>query len=195
MNVLVVYAHPVDTSFVGGLHHTVVTRLERAGHTVDDCDLYAEGFDPVMSRQDRIDYHDTGLNQSRIGPHVERLRRADALVLIYPVWNFGFPAILKGYLDRVWVPGVAFELAENGDLSFTLRHIKKLAAVCTYGGQWWRARLMSDPPRRCVTRMMRAHVALTASTDYLACYDMNHTTEAKRAVFMSRVDATFSRWR
>ncbi len=195
MRVLVIYAHPVETSFVASLHGTVVETLRSGGHEIDDCDLYAEGFDPVMSRQDRNEYHDVALNQSRIAPYVERLRAAEALVLVYPVWNFGFPAILKGYLDRVWVPGVAFDIDEGGGLTMTLRHIRKLAAVCTYGGQWWRARLMGDPPRRSVKRMIRAHIALGGSCDYLACYDMNHTTAPRRAAFLRDVQERFAGWR
>ncbi len=194
MRVLVVYAHPVETSFVAGLHELVVSQLRDQGHAVDDCDLYAEGFDPVMSRRERLDYHDTHLNQAGVASHVARLKAAEALVLVYPVWNFGFPAILKGYLDRVFLPGVAFDISEDGSIRFTLGHVRRLAAVCTYGGQRWRARLMSDPPRRSVTRMLRAHIALGGSCDYLACYDMNHTTVARRAAFLRSVEARFARW-
>jgi NAD(P)H dehydrogenase (quinone) len=194
MKVLVIFAHPVETSFVASLHRTVVDSLRRAGHEVDDCDLYAEGFDPVLSRQDRVDYHDISINQRRIAPYVERLKAAEALVFVYPVWNFGFPAILKGYLDRVWVPGVAFDLNDRGGLTFTLRHVKKLGAVCTYGGEWWRAMLMSDPPRRYIKRMIRIQLASNASCDYLACYDMDHKTEQRRKAFLRRVEKKFSHW-
>ena len=194
MRVLVLYAHPVETSFVAGLHRTVVEQLTRAGHEVDDCDLNAEGFDPVMSRQDRIDYHQTDVNQGRIAREVGRLKAAEALVFVYPVWNFGFPAILKGYLDRVWVPGVAFTIDAQGTLTYTLRHVRRLAAVCTYGGERWRAMLMSDPPRRSVKRMVRAHIAAGSPCDYLACYDMNHTTLARREAFLRRVETSFAAW-
>ena len=194
MKVLVLYAHPVETSFVAALHDRVVDLMQAQGHVVDDCDLYAEGFDPILSRRERLDYHDTALNQAAVAAHVARLKAAEALILVYPVWNFGFPAILKGYLDRVFLPGVSFDLRDDGSLRLTLRHIRKLAAVCTYGGDWWRARLVSDPPRRAVTRVLRPHIAPGGSCDYLACYDMNHTTEAKRAAFLRRVDATFTRW-
>lgn len=194
MRILVLYAHPVETSFVAGLHRTVVEQLTRAGHEVDDCDLNAEGFDPVMSRQDRIDYHQVDGNQSRIAREVGRLKAAEALVFVYPVWNFGFPAILKGYLDRVWVPGVAFTIDTQGTLTPTLRHVRRLAAVCTYGGERWRAMLMSDPPRRSIKRMVRAHIAAGSPCDYLACYDMNHTTLARREAFLRRVETTFAAW-
>ncbi len=58
MRVLVLFAHPVETSYQAALHRTVVTALGESGHEVDDCDLYAEGFDPVLSRAERLDYHD-----------------------------------------------------------------------------------------------------------------------------------------
>lgn len=194
MRVLVIYAHPVETSFVASLHGRVVDTLREGSHVVDDCDLNAEGFDPVLSRQDRIDYHDPASDRGRVAPHIERLKAAEALVFVYPVWTFGFPAILKGYLDRVWLPGVAFELDARGHLAFTLRHVRRLAAVCTYGGERWRAMLMGDPPRRLVKRMIRAHVAPRSRCDYLACYDMNHTTPERRAAFMARVEQRFAAW-
>ena len=194
MHVLVVYAHPVETSFVASLHETVVATLRSRGHSVDDCDLNAEGFDPVLSRQDRLDYHATERNHLRVGPDIARLKAAEGLVLVFPVWNFGFPAILKGYLDRVWLPGVAFDIDARGTLGFTLRHVRRLGAVCTYGGERWRAMLMGDPPRRLVRRMIRAHVAHGAPCDYLACYDMNHTTPERRAAFSAKVEKRFATW-
>lgn len=194
MNVLLLYAHPVETSFVAALHARVTDVLRTRGHAVDDCDLNTEGFDPVLSRQDRIDYHEVGPNQERVATHVARLRAAEALVLVYPVWNFGFPAILKGYLDRVFLPGVSFDIARNGNLSYRLRHVRRLAAVCTYGGERWRAVLMGDPPRRSVTRMLRVQMAPRAPCDYLACYDMNHTTQARRDAFLTKVETRFRGW-
>ena len=86
----------------------LVETLRKRGHEVDDCDLNAEGFDPVMSRQDRLDYHDVAVNRTRVGPYVERLLAADALAFSFPVWNMGFPAILKGFIDKVFLPGVSF---------------------------------------------------------------------------------------
>ena len=195
MRVLVIYAHPVESSFVAALHRVAVEALRRAGHEVDDCDLNAEGFDPVLSRADRLAYHDVGLNQARIGPDVARLKAADALLFVFPVWNFGFPAILKGYLDRVWVPGVAFDIDGHGTIDLTLRHIRRLGAICTYGGARWRAMLMSDPPRRLVKRMIRAHVARGAPCDYLASYDMNHTTAQRREAFLRQVEQRMASWR
>lgn len=194
MKVLVVYAHPVDTSFVAAIHTQVVDTLRARGHEVDDCDLYAEGFDPVLSRDDRLHYHDLTRNRTRIAAYTERLQTAEALVFVYPVWNFGFPAILKGFVDRVFLPGVSFDIDDRGTLTLTLRHIGKLAAVSTYGGDRLRAVLAGDPPRRVVKRLIRPHIARRGSCDFLACYDMNHSTVPRRVAFLDRVDRTFRSW-
>ena len=110
MRILVLFAHPVETSFGAALHAKVVETLSARGHKVDDCDLNAEGFDPVMTRQDRIEYYDLVLNRRRVAPYVDRLLAAEALVFSFPVWNMGLPAVLKGFVDKVFLPGVSFDL-------------------------------------------------------------------------------------
>ena len=107
MRVLVLFAHPVETSFAAALHAKVVEVLRAKGHEVDDCDLYAEGFDPVMSRQDRIDYHNLAVNRRNVVPYVDRLLAAEALVFSFPVWNMGFPAILRDSSTRFFCPASA----------------------------------------------------------------------------------------
>ena len=72
MRVLVVFAHPVETSFASGVHAKLVAVLRAKGHKVDDCDLNIEGFDPVMSRQDRIDYHNVAVNRRGVSALARR---------------------------------------------------------------------------------------------------------------------------
>jgi putative NADPH-quinone reductase len=105
---LVLFAHPCPESFSAALHREVVDTLEGRGWQVDDCDLNAEGFSPVLTVDERRGYHDTAANIGPVREYVERLRAAEALVMVFPVWNFGYPAILKGFLDRVLTPGFAF---------------------------------------------------------------------------------------
>ncbi|MDX8451241.1 NAD(P)H-dependent oxidoreductase [Mesorhizobium sp. VK9D] len=189
MNVLVLYAHPVETSFNAGLHRTIVERLSVAGHAVDDCDLYAEDFDPRLTRAERLGYHDRRGPDDAVAGYVERLQRAEALVLSYPVWNYGFPAILKGFFDRVFLPGVSFKLI-NGKVQPSLHNIGKVSAVTTYGGSRFRAMLMGDPPRKLIKRMLRATVKPGASVTYLAHYSMNLSSDQTRQAFMAKVAAS-----
>ena len=194
MRILVLYAHPVETSFAAALHEAVVRALKSRGHDVDDCDLYAEKFDPVMSHDERIAYHDAAKNRRNIGPYADRLLAADAIVFCFPVWNMGFPAILKGFIDRVFVPGVSFTLKENGDYVPTLHNIKRLGAVTTYGGGALLTLMMGDPIRRFITRSLRGICAPGARCDYLALHDMNHTKPKSRKRYLARVEAAFSKW-
>ena len=188
MKILVVYAHPVETSFHAALHRLVVERLRARGHEVDDCDLYAEDFDPRLSRAERLAYHDPRSADERVAPYVRRLLDAEALVLCFPTWNYGFPAILKGFFDRVFLPGVSFEMI-NGKATPSLRSIRKLTAVTTYGGSRLKAFLVGDPPRRIVTRLLRATIKPGAPVTYLAHYSMNLSTPQSRDGFMAKVAA------
>jgi putative NADPH-quinone reductase len=194
MRVLVLFAHPVETSFQAALHRAAIDALATAGHDVDDCDLYAESFDPVMSRQERIDYHDAAVCRKNVEPYVQRVLAAEALVLGFPVWNFGYPAILKGFFDRVFLPGVSFDLLEGGGVRARLTHIRKVAAIVTYGGSRLRAMLAGDPPRKAVTRVLRAQVGATTPVSYVACYDMNRATAETRRRFLERVSARMARF-
>jgi NAD(P)H dehydrogenase (quinone) len=193
MRVLVVFAHPVETSFAAALHGTTLDGLKAAGHEVDDCDLYAEGFNPVLSREERLNYHDEAICQSPVQDYVDRVLAADALVLNFPVWNFGYPAILKGFFDRVFLPGVSFQMID-GRARPILHNIRKLAAVTTYGGTRLRAFLVGDPPRKVVKRAVRASIHPTATTRYLAIYDMNRADADARAAFLSRVSSEMRRF-
>lgn len=185
MRVHVIFAHPVETSFNAAMHRMVVETLTDAGHEVDDCDLYAEGFDAVLSRQERLNYHDTDINRQPVAAYVDRLLNAEALVFVHPIWNFGLPAILKGYMDRVLLPGVSFHISD-GKLSPGLLHLRKLACVVTYGAQRWRAMVLGDPPRKIATRMMRATMKPGTPVWYLAQYDMNNVTDAQLQQHMER---------
>lgn len=191
MRVLVLFSHPVEDSYGAALHAQAVESLKAAGHEVDDCDLYAEGFDPVLSRHDRLIYHTYPDNTALVSGYVERLKKAEALVICTPVWNFGFPAMLKGYFDRVWLPGVTFELVD-GKVQSTLRHIKKLGAVLTYGADPFRAFVAGNPPKKIVKRVIRAQIDPLAKVRFLAHYDMNRATEETRKQFLDKVKREFS---
>ena len=194
MRVHVIHAHPVETSYNRALFHATVASLEQAGHEVDALNLYDEDFPAVLSRAERLGYHDVPGNLTPLTkPYVDRLRAAEALVVVHPVWNYGYPAILKGYFDRVFLPGVSFLLERGGDrgrLVPTLTNIKKVAFVTTYGGDRWRSWIMGDPPRRIAMRWGWA--TFRTRPKYLALYDMNNSTPGRLANFLARVEREMS---
>src|SRR3954465_15879301 len=91
------YCPPLPESFHAAIRAEALAGLKEAGHTIDLCDLYAEKFNPVLSEQERRDYHDLSKNQSPLTDYVRRLREAEALIFQFPVWSFGPPAMLKGW--------------------------------------------------------------------------------------------------
>ena len=153
MRVLVIYCHPVAESFAAAAHQTVLQSLADAGHEVTDVDLYAENFDPVMSRQERLDYLNTARNERLVKRYDDQLVSAEAIVLVYPAWWYGMPAMLKGYFDRVWLPGVAFDVTPEGKVNTErLQRIRRILVVTTYGGSWWMVRLGARRPGAQVDR-------------------------------------------
>lgn len=194
MRILVVFAHPLETSFVSALHGRVLEILWAGGHIVDDLDLYAEKFDPVMSREGLLRYVDTNANTREVEGYVQRLRAADALVLVFPVWFDGLPAIMQGYFQRVFLPGVAVRIDEVGLFHPNLHHIKRMAAVCAYGEGERDVSAKGDPALRFVRDNIGALIDPKGRFEYLALYDMNFTAAPRRAAFLERVARALEAW-
>lgn len=194
MRVLVVYAHPLDGSFVSAAHGRVVEALRGAGHEVDDLELYREKFDPVLSAEQMRSYVDVDLNAREVESYVGRLRAAEALALVFPVWFDGLPAIMQGYFQRVFLPGVATVIDENGLFHPNLRNLKRMAAVCAYGEVRADVSKKGDPPRRFVRDNIAALIDPQGRFEYIALYGMDSSTPAERAAFLTRVSRAFAAW-
>jgi NAD(P)H dehydrogenase (quinone) len=194
LRVLVIYAHPLDASFVSAAHVRVVEALRDGGHTVDDLDLYAEKFDPVLSPGQMKSYVDVNLNTREVETYVKRLRAAEALVLVFPVWFDGLPAILQGYFQRVFLPGVATIIDRQGLFHPNLRNLKRMAAVCAYGEERAAVTKKRDPPRRFVRDNIGVLIDPKGRFEYLALYGMDTSTRPRRAAFLRRVSRAFAAW-
>lgn len=186
MRVLYLYAHPLPESFHFAIREEVRAGLAEAGHEVDLCDLYAEGFDPVLSAEERRGYHTLPDNRIPCERYIRRVEAAEALVLSFPTWSFGLPAILKGFFDRVFIPGVSFTL-NDGIAKPNLTRIRKIAGISTYGRPRWNAIWVADPPRMAVTRYLKALTGWRAEVEYHALYNMNQVTEERGRAFLNRV--------
>lgn len=187
MRILYLYCHPLEESFHAAIRDAGVAALRNAGHEIDLCDLYAEGFQPVLTAEMRRDYHDLSKNRAGIEGYVERLQRAEALVVQFPTWCFGFPAMLKGFFDRVFGPGITFDLSDPANVKPMLTHIRHVIGISTYGRDRLRAFLVGNPPRKMITRYLRWFVSRRARIRYLALYHMNVADEAQRKGFIEKV--------
>lgn len=131
MRILIVYAHPNPASFCHAILRTVESVLDDCGHEVRVKDLYAEGFNPVLSAAEL-----GALNDGRVPEAIDHeqslLRWADGLVLVYPLWWFDRPAILKGWFDRVLTNGFAFEYTAEGARGLLPQ--RRALVIVTVGG-------------------------------------------------------------
>ncbi|MBP2485422.1 flavodoxin family protein [Rhizobium leguminosarum] len=189
MRILLVLAHPLQDSFAASVARTAREALEASGHVVDLLDLYAENFDPRLSEAERRGYFDVPYDTSAVADTVVRLKAADGLILVFPQWWFNFPAILKGFFDRVFAPGVAFSHdAAGGRIVPQLTNIRLLYALTTTGSPWWLVRLyMGDPVRRLLKRGIAAFCSKRLNFKMLSLHDMDRATDAKRTVHLDRV--------
>ncbi|CAN7226218.1 NAD(P)H-dependent oxidoreductase [Phenylobacterium sp. LjRoot225] len=197
MKVLVVFCHPVRESFSRAILDRCVADLSRAGHEVTVKDLYAEGFEPALSTEERRAYEDVGADRHAIAGEIAALKAARGLLLIYPTWWYGLPAMLKGWFDRVWLPGVAFDLDDKRGIStHLLSGIDRLMVVTTYGAPRWYIRLwMGDPGRKLMLRGFRPLLAPGCRTSWSALYAMDQATPAKRARYLETVSRKLALFR
>jgi putative NADPH-quinone reductase len=183
INVVVVFCHPSQQSFQASILTELVERLRRDGHAVRVADLYAEGFDPILDR-DGWTAHRQGRRHPAgdLAAHIAALQEADGLVLVYPTWWYGLPAMLKGWFDRVWQPGVAFTIENGVFRTRQLARLRRFAAVTTYGSprlfiEW----AVGDPARRQLMRGLALQFARGVKTCWAPIYAVDGRSEAQLA--------------
>ncbi|MCA8089446.1 NAD(P)H-dependent oxidoreductase [Burkholderia anthina] len=155
MNVLIVYAHPEPRSLNGALRDFAVGHLEAAGHAVQVTDLYAMNwkaafdandvtdrapdarFDPALDSKHAFE---TGTQREDIAREQDKLKWADAVILQFPLWWFSMPAIMKGWVERVYAYGFAYGVGEHSDRHWGDRYGegsfagKRAMVIVTTGG-------------------------------------------------------------
>jgi putative NADPH-quinone reductase len=189
MRIVLVVAHPDPNSFSHAIATTARATLERGGHAVTLLDLYADGFRTAMTREERVAYHS---DRPMVDPMVERhaalVKQAEALVFVYPTWWSMMPAILKGWLERVMVPGVGFVFDERHHVRRGLVNVRRVVGISTYGASWMYVRAIHDNGRRTLLRALRLNTALLTRGSWLALYKLDTTTSQQRASFLQRVE-------
>ncbi|WFU02120.1 NAD(P)H-dependent oxidoreductase [Rhizobium sp. CB3171] len=189
MRILLVLAHPLGDSFAAAVAKTAEETLVAGGHQVDLLDLYREDFDPRLSEVERRGYFDEPYDASVVENIVARLQAAEGLMLVFPQWWFNFPAILKGFFDRVFAPGVAFRHdAAGGRIVPQLSNIRLFWALTTTGSPWWIVHLyMGNPVRRLLKRGIAAFCSKRFDFRMLTLHDMDRIGEAERLAHLARV--------
>lgn len=189
MKALVIIAHPCADSFCHAAAKRSIEGLRTAGHDVDTIDLYTEEFRTALTREEKVAYNtESPILDPQVADYAATLQQAQIVVFVYPTWWSGLPAILKGWLDRVIVPGVGFTMTESGKVRPNLGQVRRLIGVTTYGSPRLAVRLVNDNGRRMITRAVRMSCGIRTRTEWLGMYGMDTSTDDERIAFLDRIE-------
>ena len=195
MRFLVIFCHPSKDSFSAALYNVTCEALNKSGHKIKKIDLYNESFDPKLSLEEWNSYlNETEKNIEKLKHHVDDLLWAEGLIFIFPTWMYGPPALLKGWLERVWLPDVAFEIS-SGKQNIPkgkLKHIHRFCVVTTSGSPRWWLWFIGNPGKSMLFRGYRILFNKFCKFKWLQLYDMNHSTSVDRKKFLDKVSLYFS---
>lgn len=185
---LLVFAHPMDASLNARLAATVEAQARAAGWQVMRRDLYDDGFDPRLTREERATYY--GDPPATLADEKAELAAAEVLILVFPTWWFGFPAILKGWFDRVWAPGTAFDHAPGfGPMRPRLRGLREVLAVTSMGAPAWVDWLVLRRPLR---RILRLAIVKPCAPQARLNWRALYTAESVAGDRLARFEATLA---
>lgn len=177
--VLVVSAHPLQDSLCQYISQTVQQELAQLGHQVTVDDLYAQQFMPCLTLEERSIFYQGIQPSTDTEPYVKRLLQAEHIVLVFPTWWYNFPAILKGWFDRVWLPEQAFSYTAAGSLQPRLDHLKTVVAITSLGSPAWYDRWIARRPIRQILRYGILASCAHAKLHYLPLYQVKDLTNSQ----------------
>lgn len=181
MHVMVTIDHPWKESFNHYIFRRVIAALQADGHTVDALDLHDEGFDPVLHVEELAIYTQGGFRDPKVAEYQARIRQAQHLIYIFPVWWEVMPALLKGFFDKVFLPEFAFREA---DFSPLLGFIQSATVITTMGAP--QPIYTSVEPVLCKGILETCGVR---QTRWLNLADLPNTTFEQRAAWVEQVVA------
>ncbi len=189
---LIVVAHPKQDGFSNVLAQSFSDALCAAGKEVDIVDLYRDNFDPRLSADELDEYGSPNFEDVLVSKYVDLIRKANVLVFVYPTWWFNYPAILKGFFDRIFLPGVAFVTnQESGRIARNLHNIDWVVNVTTAASSFWIYQvLMRNPTARLIRRAIGPFFSKQARFRSLTLHGIEETTEESRQAFAGRATRT-----
>lgn len=186
---LLVHCHPRPESFTAAVRDVVAERLDAAGAETRVIDLYARRYDPRLSAAEHEAYMDGLAEGSDVARDCRDLQWCDTLVFTYPTWWYGTPAMLKGWIDRTLVPGVAFHMLgpDSRDIRPGLTHIRRLGAFTTCGATRLLTLWVGAPGKRTVLRGVGLVCHPRARKAFAAHYLIDSSTPESRRAHLALV--------
>lgn len=193
MKCLVVVAHPLKDSLCHYLAEQTIEHLGSKGYQITLLDLYQSSFAPVLTLEERGSYYQPSFDNALVEQEIAQLKQAESLVLVFPTWWFGFPAILKGWFDRVWAPGHAYNhAADLGAITPCLDNLKEVKVITTLGSPWWVDKfVLWQPVKRILKVAILGTCAKHCKFQMLSLYKSENVSEAKVNAFVGKIKSKF----
>jgi len=190
MKVLVVHAHPNPDSFSHAIVDRVVSTLTNRDHSVSVIDLYSLDYSAALTRAELAAYP---TSEPALDPvvreHTRLIQECSTIVFVYPTWWSSMPAILKGWIDRTMLPGIAFSVdPQTLKLQPGLTNVRRLVGITTFGGPRLASLVVRDNGSKIVTRSLRAVCHRRCRTTWLRMFNVDSSTIAEREKFLQRVE-------
>ncbi|MBN2303723.1 MAG: NAD(P)H-dependent oxidoreductase [Anaerolineae bacterium] len=180
MRVMVIIDHPYEESFNFALLDALKAGLAAAGHEADVLDLHKEDFDPVMRREELAVYSQGKFLDPKIGGYQQRIKQTDHLIFIFPVWWQVVPALLKGWIDKVFLPEWAFREADAAPL---LTHLSGATAITTMGAPEFGYNVVTE-------MLLKGTLEFcgVTNTRYINFIDVSNVSPEQRAAWLAEVE-------
>lgn len=193
MKTLVVVTHPRHDSLTRAACARVLAGLKAAGDDIRILDLDEENFGPALTLDERLDHLGDPADRPANQHHFEALQWCERIVLVYPTWFGGQPAMLKGWFDRVWMNDVAFNLPAGASRIYAkLKNIKRLEIVTSHGSSRSVNWLQGNPGRVTVFRTLRVLCHPFCRTRFTAIYDIDRATPEQVNEWLDLVEERYS---
>ncbi len=187
MRVLIVYAHPYEKSFNHAVLESLENGLKKAKHDIDVLDLNAEKFDPVLNKESLAQYSEGTSTDPKVTEYQNRIKNADYLIFVFPVWWTSMPAVLKGFIDKVFLPGFAFSKSKMM-IKPELKHLKGAAIFTTMSAPKLVYRLILRKPVKHVLIRGTLKISGVKKVKWFKFGLIDNSTDKKRKDWLTKVE-------
>jgi NAD(P)H dehydrogenase (quinone) len=189
MRALIVFNGNRESVIGSEVMNAVTSTLDRNGHHVDVIDLLDSSFEPVMTSAERRAYMTNDpISDPVVQHYAELVGQAELLIFVYRSRLTTIPPSVKGWLEKVLVPGVAFHFDAQGKVRPSLTQVRRIIGITAYNDGWFAVRRQFDAGRRTITRALRLNTGWRTRTQWIGLYDALAATSEQRAAFLSRIE-------
>ncbi len=184
-NYLFIIANPKSNSISKQVLDVSISNIIKSKNKYDVIDLYDDNFNPSLT------FSKKQLDSSLIELYQNKIKKADTIVIIYPIWWQSVPAIMKGFFDRVFTSGFAFRYSKLG-IPIGLLKGKTGVIICSFGGPWLLSKLYGNGSLRAVKKGLLNFCGIKSVKTYcLYGVDMKLFSERKINNFLDRISKIF----